>query len=553
MLMSGIKYRLRVLKKLYPFALGVKRFFVFSFVLSLLSMLTGLITPLVYKIFIDEVIINGNFIFMIIVASGYIGLYIVNTMMGYAHNFVNYRLNNTLLYRVKHKIWTGLFKLPFKEYETMSIGDMKMRLDDDTSQITEFTGGQSIGYIISLFSLITNGLILCTIDIRLALYSILAIPITFLIDNVLSRHEGELNNTNRQNDESMSAWLHASVQGWREVKALGLYKRQERRFIRYLNNYALYFGAWINYWTARVLIVPKIKNEFLMKFGLYFFGGLLIINGKIKISDLLIFTSYYGMLSGSVQSLSSADASLQSNMPYTDRLIEELEKSEITETTNGVIPDKSNIISLEHVSFAYSDESMDVIHDLDLTVNKGDRLAITGKSGAGKTTLLKLICGMITPTKGRITFSGVDLRDIDISAMHQRIGYVMQENILFNTTIRENLLYGRNNASEGELYEALKKAYILDFVKNLPDGLDTVIGERGIKLSGGQRQRIVLARLFLRDVDIFIFDEATSSLDQYSENIIHDTIRSIAEDKTIIIVAHRESSIRLCNRKIELK
>ena len=129
----------------------------------------------------------------------------------------------------------------------------------------------------------------------------------------------------------------------------------------------------------------------------------------------------------------------------------------------------------------------------------------------------------------------------------------MQENMLFNSTIRENLLYGKNNANDDELLEACKKAYIYDFITGLQDGLDTVIGEHGIKLSGGQRQRIVLARLFLRDVDIFIFDEATNALDQYSENIVHDAIRNIANDKTIIVVAHRESSIRLCDRIIELE
>ena len=132
------------------------------------------------------------------------------------------------------------------------------------------------------------------------------------------------------------------------------------------------------------------------------------------------------------------------------------------------------------------------------------------------------------------------------------MGYVMQENLLFNTTIRENLIYGKSGASENDMIEACKKAYIYDFIEGLPNGLDTVIGERGIKLSGGQRQRIVLARLFLRDVDIFIFDEATSALDQYSENIVHDAIKNIAQDKTIIVVAHRESSIRLCDRKIAM-
>lgn len=235
-----------------------------------------------------------------------------------------------------------------------------------------------------------------------------------------------------------------------------------------------------------------------------------------------MFFSYYETLSNAVKALSDSDASLQSNMPYSNRLLEELNRAE-AECKRGIIPDSSNTIGFDNVTFGYSEEKGTVINDLSFTIEKGERVAITDKSGCGKTTVLKLICGMLQPNSGKVYFSGVDLKDIDISAMHSRIGFIMQENLLFNTTIRENLLYGNNNASEDELLEALKKAYIYDFVKELPDGLNTVIGERGIKLSGGQKQRIVLARMFLRDVDIYIFDEATSALGQYSEK----TSRSI--------------------------
>lgn len=166
-------------------------------------------------------------------------------------------------------------------------------------------------------------------------------------------------------------------------------------------------------------------------------------------------------------------------------------------------------------------------------ITKGERIAITGKSGCGKTTLLKLLTGIIQPTQGRILFSGVDVRDIDLSEMHKRIGFVMQENMLFNVSIRENLLYGKSNATDDDLREACQKACIYDFIQSLPEKYETIIGEKGIKLSGGQKQRIVLARLFLRQVDIFIFDEATSAIDQYSESIIHDVIKTLGKIKQL--------------------
>lgn len=256
------------------------------------------------------------------------------------------------------------------------------------------------------------------------------------------------------------------------------------------------------------------------------------------------------ILSSAVKTVSTANGDLRSNMPFTDRLLESLTINQDLQVGGKIIPDSSNTISLDLVTYIYPNTERKIISDLNLKIYKGERVAILGKSGSGKTTILKLITGMVAPTSGCVSFSGIPLNEIDLGEMHKRMGFVMQENILFNASIRENLMYGDMNASEDEMLEACKKAYISDFVNSLEHGLDTVIGERGVKLSGGQKQRIVLARLFLCDIDIFIFDEATSALDQYSENIVYHAINTIGKDKTVIVVSHRESSIQLCDRKV---
>ena len=550
-MLKKIRYRLKIIKAFFPYAKGVRRFFVLNLLLSVISMLLGFITPQFYKMFIDQVIIAKKFSSITIIVIGYLGVFFIGSAIGYLKNYSSYTFVNTVLYRIKHKIFKALLSIPFARYEKMSIGDMKMRLEDDTEQVGSFAGAQTIDYLISYITLIVSAVWLFVIDWRLAIFSIIAIPLTFWMDNIISKCECVLNNQNRDNDQKMTAWLHASIQGWREIKALNLEKRQKIQFIRFLHNHALYFAKWINFWVARVLVIPKIKDEVFMRFGLYFFGGFLIINGHMKISDLLVFAMYYSMLSGAINSVSSYDAELQSNMSYTNRLLEELDSNSVI-INDGLVPDDTNIIELKAVSFAYPITNNEIIHNIDLQIGKGERVAITGKSGCGKTTLLKLITGMVEPTTGVVSFSGISLRNIDLETMHSRIGFVMQENILFNETIRENLLYSKETASESELRDACEKAHILSFVDSLPEGFDAVIGERGIKLSGGQRQRLVLARFFLQNVAIFIFDEATSALDQYSENIVYDAMRSIAEDKTIILVAHRESSIRLCDKKITL-
>lgn len=547
--MRKASYRLSVLSKLMPFTHGVRRYFLLICLLSILSMVLSFVNPWFYSIFIDDVILGGDFGRMFIVISGYLGVFVIGVVVSYARNFANYKLVNATLFRTKLQIWRGFFEMPFVEYESTSIGDMKMRLDDDTEQIARFASYQTVDYVISLLTLMGSSVILFVLDWRLAIFSCAVIPLTFWLDHALSKRESVLTDDNRENDQKMTAWLHASIQGWREVKALNLQRRQRRQFLRYLHNHALFFGKWINYWTARALVIPKIKDEFFMQFGLYFLGGLLIINGQLRISSLLVFALYFNMMAGAVRNVSSTDAELQQNMPFTDRLMTELNRPRSSQK-GGDIPNTNNTIVFDNVSFAYPGSENEVLRNFNLRIERGERVAITGKSGCGKTTILKLLTGMVTPTNGSVVFGNVDLRRIDLPVMHSRIGFVMQENMLLNTTIRENLLYGRNDATDDELREACHKAHIYEFIAELSDGFDTIIGERGVKLSGGQRQRIVLARLFLRDVDIFIFDEATSALDQFSENIIHDAIRSIALDRTLIIVAHRESSISLCTRTI---
>jgi ATP-binding cassette subfamily B protein/subfamily B ATP-binding cassette protein MsbA len=300
-----------------------------------------------------------------------------------------------------------------------------------------------------------------------------------------------------------------------------------------------------------VLVIPKIKNEFIMQFSLYFIGGLLIIAGHFEIGSLLVFVQYYNILSDAVAAVSSTDADLLSLRVRSDRMLAELNKRIGSRSKNAKLGEVDSI-EFADVSFSYPGTEKYVIDKLSFSIRKGERVAITGPSGVGKTTVLKLLTGMLFPSEGKVLIAGAETNDISLDALYERIGFITQENTLFNATIRENLMYGKEGATGDELESACRKACIWDFIQSLPEGLETVIGEKGIKLSGGQKQRLVLARQFLRDVDIFIFDEATCALDQYSESIINDALAGIGNDKTIIIVAHRKSSLALCNRVIKI-
>lgn len=550
-MLNKIKFRFTFINEIIPYIKGLKRFWVLNLIISVLILLLEFANPIFYKIFIEDVIIKGIFKKFFVVLCGYLIVYIVSVLL----NYWKLHCCNKLIYgsglRIKKKLWDNLFKVDFAEYEKLAVADMKLNVEDDPTKASTFASVQTVDYGIAYIKLICTGCIIFILDWRLALFSILVIPMSFFFDNMISKKEKVYNEKMRVNRQDMESWLQLSIQGWREIKALNLQRYEKRRFTKFVNDYGKLYAKWVHHWAVRVLTLPIIRDDLLMQFGLYFIGGLLIIFSDLRISELLVFTTYYALLSEAIKTVSSADAELQANMPFYNRLISMLHKAD-TGQIEGIIPDHTNTIELSDVTFAYPGSEKNIIEKFSLTIKRGDRIAITGKSGSGKTTILKLITGMVKPKEGKVSFSGIDLREINLDAMHSRMGYVMQENLLLNLSIRENMIYGREDVTEAEMIEACKKACIYEFINSLPDKFDTVIGERGVKLSGGQKQRIILARLFIRDVDIFIFDEATSALDQYSENIIQDAIENIGRDKTIIVVAHRESSIKMCETNIVL-
>ncbi len=550
-LWSKLRYRSTLLKTLSPFASGVKRFMLLNLLVSLFVMGLGFIKPLFYKIFINDVILGRRSSLMMLVAGGYLAVFALELLCAYARNYCNNIIVNRVTFRVRMRILRGFFRNDFISYDAQNIGDMKMRLDDDTSCIGEFAGAQSINYLIALVTIPIALVLMFAIEWRITLFSCIMIPLTLLLDHLVARQEAVVLDKQRENDQKMSTWLHMSIQGWREIKALNLQKHEERQFASYIHKYAVFFGTWINYWVLRVLVIPKIKNEFIMQFSLYFIGGLLIIAGHFEIGSLLVFVQYYNILSDAVAAVSSTDADLLSLRVRSDRMLAELNKRIGSRSKNAKLGEVDSI-EFADVSFSYPGTEKYVIDKLSFSIRKGERVAITGPSGVGKTTVLKLLTGMLFPSEGKVLIAGAETNDISLDALYERIGFITQENTLFNATIRENLMYGKEGATGDELESACRKACIWDFIQSLPEGLETVIGEKGIKLSGGQKQRLVLARQFLRDVDIFIFDEATCALDQYSESIINDALAGIGNDKTIIIVAHRKSSLALCNRVIKI-
>ena len=547
--MKKLRYRLHMIRQILPLAFGVKRFFWLLAAVGLAATGVGLLTPQFYKLFVERVILGAQPGVLPWVVGGYLVVFAAETALAYAANHATNRLTNHLTLAVRQRIMDNFLALPMTAAQ--DAGELEMRIDDDTEKLAGFPSGQIIDYSVSgLMVLVTAG-ILFAIDWRLAAFGVCVAPVTFVLDHLLSKRERHLHDYKRGNDQNMRSWLQNSLTGWKEVKALNLQKNQIRTFGGHLQNFARFYSRWIYYWTARSMVIPDIKDLFFLNFALYFVGGLLILRGHLGIGALLVFMLYYKTLNDHVKKVSAADAELQSNMPYYDRVLDSLRSAPVREGLS--LPENhSGDIAFDDVTFRYPGGQADVLTHFDLHIRRGERVAIVGRSGAGKTTVLRLLMAMLDPDAGRVTYGGYEVAQLDTRALYAKIGYVMQENLLFNFSLRENLQLAAPGASVDELRAACRKACLDDFLEGLPQGLDTVIGERGVKLSGGQRQRLVLARLFLRDVEVLVFDEATSALDQQSESVVHTAIDAVSRAKTVIVVAHRQSSIALCDRVIEI-
>ena len=533
----------RILAYLKPYRLQ----FTFVFAAILLSAVVGLLPSIITGKIVDEALINKDMKLLIQLLFMAFATLAASQIVGVLESYINAWISQKIIFDMKNQMYRHLQYMPHSFFTTEKQGDIVTRMDTDISGVSTIISGTLSNIVSNTATVVTTLVALFTMSWQLAIVGVIIIPLLILPTKRVGKNQWKIRSDSQEKNDDMNQLINESlsVSGSMLVK---LFTREEREYERFrkvnseltaLNLKEQRSGSWF-----RVVLGMFTQVGPLL---IYFAGGYLIISHMdtaLTVGTITAMVALINRLYFPIQSLLNIHVEFTRSLALFTRIFEYFDmKSSITSPENGKKPDVTcKDIVYDHVAFSY-DPEVPILKDVSFTVPGGQMYAIVGPSGSGKSTVVNLIPRLYDVARGSVSIGGVDVRDFDLSYLRSNIGVVTQETYLFNGTIRENLLYAKEDATEEELITACKNANIHDFISNQPDGYDTVVGNRGLKLSGGEKQRLSIARVILKDPKILILDEATSALDSISENAIQDALELLMQGRTSIVIAHRLSTI----------
>jgi ATP-binding cassette subfamily B protein len=532
-----------LIKKFISYYGPHKKLFTLDMVCAFLVASLDLVFPMVTRNILNEALPQNNirrvFMFTGILAVLYIFKLIFNYIIEYWGHVVGVRMQ----YEMRKDIFSHLQTLSFKYFDDNKTGHIMSKIINDLMEISELAHHGPEDLFISAVMLIGSFIALCTINVNLTLIVFATLP--FMIWFAMSRRikMSEAFRAVRKEVANVNSSLENSISGIRVSKSFTNEEYEMEKFDegneqfkesrQYAYKYMAIFSAGIKFFVDMLNVI------------IIGFGGYFVYRKWINIPDLVAYLLYIQFFMQPIRKLTSFVEQYQSGMAGFERFVELMNiQPEITDKDNAIVlKNVKGDINLKDVTFSYNDKSS-ILSNMNLHIEEGKTLAIVGPSGGGKTTLCHLIPRFYELSEGDILIDGNSIKDVTLKSLRQNIGIVQQEVFLFSGSIKENILYGRPDASDAEVIYAAKEANIHNFIISLYDGYDTNIGERGVKLSGGQKQRMSIARVFLKNPPILILDEATSALDNATEIIIQESLEKLSKGRTTLVVAHRLSTIR---------
>jgi ATP-binding cassette subfamily B protein len=576
-----------LVRRVLSYGAPYRRLIVVTLVLILIQTGIQLINPLIFRDLIDYTLPSGDAQRLNILALGLIAIPFATSLLGVVIRRTNAMVGEGVIYDLRRSLYGHLQRMSLRFFTNTRSGELMSRLNNDVVNAQNAISDTIIGTVTQVIQLIATLAIMLTLEWRLTILGLVVFPVIIVAARAIGKRLRQIARQHMEIDAEMNAMMNETlnVSGALLVKLFGRTRLETDRFaeraarVRDNGTRRAVWGSL--FWT--LLGAVGIIGTMLV----YWVGGHLVLDGVFTVGLIVAFAAYLGQLYGPLEYLVDVPIQFSTSMVSFERVFEIIDlPHEIAEKPDAIVlTDARGGLTFDHVTFRYpaSGEGglaavyrpgrMDnvvavlsggkspsngaaspaekpthqaremALEDLDFDIRPGQLVALVGPSGAGKTTLTYLIPRLYDPSEGRILIDGIDLRDVTLESLMNQIGMVTQETYLFHDTIRTNLLYAKLDATQTEIEAACQAANIHDFIAGLPDGYDTIVGERGYRLSGGEKQRLALARVILKNPRVLVLDEATSHLDSQSEALIQQALETIMANRTSIVIAHRLSTI----------
>ncbi len=536
-----------MLARFFSYYKPYRRLFLLDFGCAIISGLLELAFPVIVNEVIDKIMPQNNWRLVMLAAVALFFFYILNTILQYVVVYYGHKLGVNIETDMRQELYEHLQTQPFEYYDNQKTGKLISRLTTDLFEISEVAHHGPEDVFITIMTLLGSFLLMMRIHAVLAWSTLIMVPFIAIALAFFNKKMTRVNTDIYRNLGEFNAGIDASVSGIRVVQSFANEDFEKKRF-RGLNQ--LYRQSKIVFY--RVMAVSSAYNYLFMRLINLFaliFGAYFTIQNQITEGQFVGFILLSNVFIRPIEKVNTMIESYPKGIAGFTRLTEELDrKASIVDRPDAhALQNVQGNIAYEQVSFAYAD-GRQVLHDISLNIAHGETVAFVGPSGAGKTTLCNLLPRFYEITAGEISIDGQNIQELTLASLRSHIGVVQQDVFLFPGTIRENIAYGKLDATEAEILAAVRMAHLEKVVDLMADGLDTVIGERGVKLSGGQKQRVAIARMFLKNPPILILDEATSALDTETEQVIQESLNALSAGRTTLIIAHRLATIKHATR-----
>ncbi|KAA9445060.1 multidrug ABC transporter ATP-binding protein [Listeria monocytogenes] len=516
---------------------------------AVLAAILELAFPVAVNHVIDTLLPGKDFGLIITAALALLFFYILNTFMQYIVTYFGHMLGLNIETDMRRDLFSHLQKQPFGFYDNQKTGKLMSRMTTDLFEIGEVAHHGPEDIFISIMSLFGAFFLMLNINVKLAISTFILVPILTVLIVYFNKRMTKVTTGIFKDLGNFNAGVENAISGVRVVQAFANEPHEKGRF-RVLNQ--TYRQSKLMFY--KVMGLSFSFNYFLMRLISLFallFGAYFTINGEISYGEFVGFILLTNVFIRPIEKINNVIESYPKGFAGFKRFLEVMDTEPAIQDEKNAKPAKAfrGDIAYNHVSFEYSD-GKNVLNHINLSIKAGETVAFVGPSGAGKTTICNLLPRFYDVSAGEITIDGENIKRFTLPSLRAQIGVVQQDVFLFSGTVRENIAYGKLDASDEEIEHVVKLAHLSKVVEEMPDGLDTIIGERGVKLSGGQKQRLAIARMFLKNPPILILDEATSALDTETEQVIQASLEELAEGRTTLIIAHRLARIKHADRII---